>query len=225
MLRGGFQYGKLSANDKFSSRPLLQDRNLNFQSKLIEGSLLFDYSLFDLQADRKITPYVFAGVALYGFNPYTFDQDDNKIFLHALNTEGQGLPEYPEKEAYKLTQFSIPFGGGIRYRINENTYLGYEIGARKLFTDYLDDLSGTYADQNVLLAARGAKAVELAFRSDELKSDLPYPAAGAVRGGSQFKDWYYFSTITLSIGIFNNNPFSAGSSRRGRGRIDCPSPL
>ncbi|MBS1563237.1 MAG: hypothetical protein JST39_02560, partial [Bacteroidetes bacterium] len=63
----------------------------------------------------------------------------------------------------------------------------------------------------------GPKAVEMAFRGDEVKSGATYPADGTVRGGSKFKDWYYFSGITVSIGI--------GSARtRGgeRGNISCP---
>ena len=36
------------------------------------------------------------------------------------------------------------------------------------FTDYLDDVSTTYVDQAVLAAARGPKAVEMAYRGGEL---------------------------------------------------------
>lgn len=220
LIRGQLQYGKLSANDKFSDRQLLKNRNLNFQSQLIEGSFLADYSLFDLLDDKKFTPYVFVGVALYRFNPYTYDQDDNKVFLNNLGTEGQGLAQYPDRKRYNLVQVSIPFGGGVRFRINENTFLGYELGLRKTSTDYIDDVSTTYVDQAVLQAARGAKAVELAFRTDELKPNEPYPPNGTVRGGANYKDWYYFSTITLSIGIMNEGRLFGKKS--GRGSVDCP---
>lgn len=221
LLRGELQYGKLSADDKKSSRQALRDRNLNFKSPLIEGAFLLDYSFFDLQLNRNFTPYVFAGIAMYRFNPYTHDTLGNKYFLRNLHTEGQGLALYPDKKEYKLVQFAIPFGGGFRFRINDNTYLGYEIGIRKLFTDYIDDVSTTYADQAALLAANGSKAVELAYRGGELKSDQPYPPGGAIRGSAKFKDWYYFSTIKLSIGILNEDGRLFGRRLR-KGSVDCP---
>ncbi len=219
-LRGELQYGKVSADDKKGVRQLLRERNLNFRSPIIEGSFLVDYSFSDLKSGKNFTPYVFAGVAIYKFNPYTFDSLGNKYRLRNLGTEGQGLPEYPDRHPYKLTQFAIPFGGGIRFRINDNTYLGYEIGLRALFTDYLDDVSTTYADPTALLRDRGPKAVELAYRTREIKSDANYPIGGP-RGGPEFKDWYYFSTIRLSIGLMNETGKLFGK-REGRGSVDCP---
>jgi hypothetical protein len=221
LIRGELQYGKLSADDKKSQRQSLRDRNLNFQSSLIEGSLIADYSLFDLQMGKKMTPYVFVGLAMYKFNPYTYDSTGAKNYLRMLSTEGQGLPQYPDKKRYDLVQFAIPFGGGIRMRITDNAYLSYEIGLRKLFTDYIDDVSTTYADKDLLLQARGARAVELAYRSGEIKSGTDYPVAGAIRGSAKYKDWYYFSTIKLSIGILNESGKFFGK-KAGNGSVDCP---
>jgi len=93
---------------------------------------------------------------------------------------------------------------------------------RKTFTDYIDDVSKTYVDQAILGAARGPRAVDLAFRSDELKDNtLSYPSEFTVRGGEKFKDWYYFSGITLSIGLTNADGRLFGKKVR-RGSIDCP---
>ncbi len=219
LIRGELQYGKLSADDKKAQKPLLRDRNLNFKSSVVEAGLLADYSLYDLNAGKAITPYIFAGVALYRFNPYTHDSTGAKYFLRNLSTEGQGLT--PDREKYNLVQFAIPFGGGFRFRITDNAYLGYEIGLRKLFTDYIDDVSTTYVDHDLLLQTKGAKAVELAYRTDEIKSDQPYPTGGAVRGSAKYKDWYYFSTIKLSIGIMNETGKLFGK-KVGKGSVDCP---
>jgi len=65
--------------------------------------------------------------------------------------------------------------------VTDNVVIAYEIGLRKLFTDYLDDVSTTYVDQATLLAARGPDAVKMAYRGGELKSGQPYPAAGTMR--------------------------------------------
>ncbi|HUQ66089.1 MAG TPA: DUF6089 family protein [Flavitalea sp.] len=222
LVRGGCTVGKLSADDRFSSKTLNRQRNLNFSSVIYDASLLADYSLYDL-SEKRVTPYVFAGIALFGFNPYTYDSTGTKYFLRNLSTEGQGLFEYPDRKKYKNVQFSIPMGIGVRFRITDNAYLGYEIGFRKTFTDYIDDVSKTYVDEALLASNRSAKAVELAFRSNELKDvSLPYPRNGTVRGGPKYKDWYYFSGITLSIGLFNTSEAGLFGGKGKRGSIECP---
>jgi hypothetical protein len=228
LVKGQLIAGRLSADDKYSPKPANRQRNLNFTSVVYDASLIVDYSLFDLK-EKRVTPYAFVGIALFGFNPYTFDSLGTKYFLKNLSTEGQGLPEYPDRKKYKNVMFSVPFGLGVRFRITDNTYLGYEIGMRKAFTDYIDDVSTTYVDQAILQANKGSKSVELSFRSNELKDvTLPYPADGTVRGGAEFEDWYYFSGITLSVGLFNGNNTGLfggrifGSSKGKRGSVDCP---
>ena len=199
-VRSGFMYGKVSAQDKFN-KPSLQARNLSFESKILEGNILIDYNLFDLSF-RKFTPYFFTGIGLYHFNPYASDSLGAKVFLKPLSTEGQGLSQYPDRKPYNLTQFSVPFGAGIKLRVSDNVILGYEIGMRKLFTDYLDDVSTTYVDESALLAGSGTKAVEMAYRGDELKNaTTSYPVNGTTRGGAKQKDWYYFQGVTISIGL------------------------
>ena len=217
-VRTGFVYGKISADDK-RNKTSLQFRNLNFQSKIFEWNVLAEYTLFDL-AERKLSPYAFAGLGLFHFNPYTYDSLGNKFFLRPLSTEGQGLAQYPDRKPYHLTQFSIPLGVGIKFRVTDNVILAYELGLRKTFTDYLDDVSKTYVDQSALLNAKGAKAVELAYRGGELKNGDPvYPADGTKRGGEKFKDWYYFSGVSLSIGLNTSNNFL---SHRVKSSVNCP---
>ena len=215
-VRTGFNYGKIEAEDA-QNKPSLQSRNLSFETKIIEGNLLGEYTLFDL-SKKRFSPYAFAGVAVYHFNPHAFDTLGNRVSLQALGTEGQGLPQYGDRKPYKLTQFAIPFGAGIKLRINEYTTLGYEIGLRKLFTDYLDDVSKTYVDPFALAQARGAKAVEMSYRGGEVKGGDPvYPADGTMRGSPKFKDWYYFTGFTLSVGLGN---FGLGDG--GKNKMGCP---
>jgi opacity protein-like surface antigen len=216
-IRTEFNYGKVEASDS-KNEPKLRERNLSFQSKIVEGNLLAEYSVFSLE-NRMFTPYVFAGVGLYHFNPYAFDTLGNKIFLKPLSTEGQGLAQYPDRKEYNLTQFAIPFGAGVRLKVAENITLGYELGLRKLFTDYLDDVSTNYVDQFTLAQERGPKAVEMAFRGGELKdSNASYPVDGTKRGGSEFKDWYYFHGITVTVGLRTNG----GGFGSKRGNTGCP---
>lgn len=220
--RIGFHYGSLEADDK-QNTGLLRARNLNFHTKLVEGSLLLQYTLFDL-SERRLSPYVFAGAAIYHFDPYTYDTLGNKIFLKPLSTEGQGLSQYPNRKEYMLTQFAIPFGGGVKFRVSENATLGFEVGIRKLFTDYLDDLSTRYVDPMILASQRGLKAVEMSYRGGELKGGNPnYPALNTVRGGEKAKDWYYITGITLSIGLGGKGGGDSYSGWNGRrSQLGCP---
>ena len=211
-LRTGVLFGKLSGDDKLGRN---KQRNLNFTSSLTDIHLGLQYYILPL-GQRSLAPYVFAGVGLYHFNPYTHDTSGTKYYLRPLSTEGQGFIE--GKDYYELTQFNVPFGAGVKLSLSENLNVGLEVGLRKLFTDYVDDVSGVYVDQAQLLANRGQAASDLAFRGDELKDGAPYPAAGTLRGGKS-KDWYYFTGLTLSFRLGNG---TIGHSRRGNTQYGCP---
>ncbi len=212
--RAGINFGTISGNDKFNNRNSV--RNLNFTSRITEFNAGAEYHIFSLD-ERAITPYVFAGVSVFHFNPKAIDSNGNKIELRPLSTEGQGF--YQDRKQYNLTQFAIPFGGGFKMAVSEKVRIGVELGLRKTFTDYLDDVSTTYVDQTLLLNNRGPKAVDLAFRGDELKSGLTYPADGDQRGSARYKDWYYFAGITASFSLGSGNA-NGSSGKKGTG---CPS--
>lgn len=214
-VRSAIALGKLSANDKYGRN---SPRNLNFTSGLNEINLGLEYYITRL-ADHALTPYVFGGIALYHFNPYTTDTSGTKYFLKPLSTEGEGFAD--GKKNYSLTQFAIPFGGGVKLSLSENINVGIELGLRKLFTDYLDDVSSTYVDEALLFSNRGAKAVELAYRGGELKNGELYPVAGTARGGAKHKDWYYFTGLTASIRLGGG---SGGGGHPGgkHSKYGCP---
>lgn len=213
LLNGGITLGKVSASDKKSNRNA--SRNLDFSSHITEGHLTAEYYFQNLY-EHSVSPYIFAGIGLYNFSPYTKDSIGNKYFLKPLSTEGQGF--FEDRKYYSINQFSIPFGGGVKFALNDNVRLGFEVGMRKLFTDYLDDVSTNYVDRDLLLQFRGPKAVELAFRSGELKNGAVYPAAGSPRGGSKAKDWFYFTGLTASFRIGGGD----GGSGRSAPGTGCP---
>jgi opacity protein-like surface antigen len=215
VLRTAFTYAKVGADDRNNpTGRAIQLRNLNFTSNIYEGQLALEYNLFDL-TERSVTPYVFAGVAGYHFNPYTKDPGGDKVYLQPLSTEGQGLPAYPESKPYNLTQLAIPFGGGLKFAVTEDLRFGIELGFRKLFTDYLDDVSTNYVDSATLANVRGPVAVELAYRGDEVGGGT-YPEDGAQRGSPKFKDWYYLTGIRISY-VINN-----GNGRKNKSKLGCP---
>ncbi|WP_461039573.1 DUF6089 family protein [Spirosoma harenae] len=132
-------------------------RNLHFRNDVKELAITGIYNFF---ADGRnslnraeITPYIFGGLALIAHNPEaltpTTSRNDNGDFearhwvkLQPLNTEGQGQPGY--EAPYSLLSVAIPIGVGMRYRLNQDFNLGFEIGFRYTFSDYLDDVAGSY---------------------------------------------------------------------------------
>lgn len=207
---------KVGASDQYNNANLVP-RNLSFQSNIIEWNLVGEYSFMDI-TQKKFSPFIFGGIAVFHFNPYAYDTTGQKVYLRPLSTEGEGLPQYPGQNPYSLTQFAIPFGGGIKFRVSENVVIAYEVGFRKTFTDYLDDVSTIYVDKTILLNARGPLAVEMAYRANELKGGDPnYPPAGTERGGPKYKDMYYYTGIRVSIALL-----SKSDGYYGRGRTDCP---
>jgi len=224
-LRGGFTFTKLYGHDKYNSKDYLQARNLSFSTSVSELSVVGEYATFNLMK-KRFTPYLFGGVSLFHYNPYTFDAAGAKVFLKPLSTEGQGLSGYPQSKSYSLTQVALPFGGGLRYAVNDDVRVGLELGIRKLFTDHLDDVSGAYAGAADLLEQRGQLSVDYAYRGDEVANGSPvYPEKGAQRGGSLQKDWFYITGLTMSFRLGGAKPsgVTRSGNRRGYG---CPaSPL
>src|SRR5690606_30739356 len=130
--------------------------------------------------------------------------------LQPLGTEGQFLPlldqGYPRP--YALTQINIPFGAGIRYKFTYMIDIGFEVGLRKLFTDYLDDVSSLYPNLRSL-ELQNPEAYIMSDRSYDIVSpdggpQFPYGAgSGNVRGFSNQDDWYVFSMLTVNFIIDN----------------------
>jgi opacity protein-like surface antigen len=209
----------LKADDKKGTSSM-RLRNLDFQTGLFDWELSAQYDLFSLN-DKWWTPYLFAGIGIYHYNPYTKDSAGNKVFLKPLSTEGEGFVQGVNN--YKLTGFSIPVGLGFSYALNEDMRLGLEFGYRKIFTDYLDDVSGNYADKNALLNARGQTAVDLAWRGDEING-APYPAAGSERGNPNQKDGYYYIALTYTVRYFFDKykQIVGLPSGRKEKKVGCP---
>jgi hypothetical protein len=229
MVRGGFTYTIVGGADRNSDDDSMRARNLSFETHITEFSAIGEYYFFNLE-EKKFSPYVFAGLAVFHFNPYAYSGTTDKIFLKPLSTEGEGLSGYADRKPYALTQLALPFGGGIKYAFNDRMRLGLELGLRKLFTDYLDDVSSSYVDPADLLADRGQLAVDMSYRGDELPGGNPnYPTKGAQRGGVKHKDSYYTLGLhfTYRLGTGDNSSRSGvfgggnflGGKKKGYG---CP---
>src|ERR1700722_13554123 len=78
--------GKVGASDEFSPKADLRARNLSSETNIAEWNLLAEYNLLDLRS-HKVTPYVFAGIAVYHFNPYATYSTGRKVYLQPLGAE------------------------------------------------------------------------------------------------------------------------------------------
>ena len=74
--------------------------------------------------------------------------------------------------------------------------ISLEYGMRKIFTDYLDDVSGSYVNLDALLLENGNLSAQMADRS------LGEGRASGSRGNGSTKDWYsmFGAMITFSLG-------------------------
>ncbi|GIV44756.1 MAG: hypothetical protein KatS3mg035_1879 [Bacteroidia bacterium] len=210
-LRGTFTAGTLKGDDNLTQEPFRNNRNLHFRTRIYELNAVYEYYFNQEQSGHRynikgakgmrakgLTYYAFGGIGIFYFNPKA-QYNGNWIALQPLGTEGQGLPGGGRK--YSRVSIAIPYGLGLRYAVNRDWKIGLEVGMRKTFTDYIDDVSGNYYDNKAILQNRGIVAATLA---DPNKGAFPYQldaATGRTRDGLQRgdpkdKDSYGFITIT-----------------------------
>jgi len=199
-VRTNLTYGVLAGNDNLTSEPFRQNRNLNFKSDIFELQVVYELHFFkeqlghvyDLRGVKgtkssRVGLYIFAGVGGFHFNPKSL-LNGAYVDLRPLNTEGQGLPDGPEE--YNNFQFCIPMGVGLRKALSKQWSAGLELQYTKTFTDYIDDVSGVYYDNDVIAAERGAVA---AYLADPSLGKIPgQTVTGAQRGDSEDLDAYIF---------------------------------
>lgn len=223
-IRIGFTQGVISAADKFATdNNSRKNRNLSFRSKIWETALLNEINILDFHPKKKtylLSPFIFGGIAFFRFNPQA-ELNGEWYDLQPLGTEGQGLPNYDKK--YALSQLSIPVGVGVKIAMNENFTIAFESGTRKTYTDYLDDVSDSYPNLELLAIENGDLAAQLSWRQGELNEDALPPAEGSGRGDATDSDWYIFSQITISYNFLNGKKQGKRGKRKRKKRwLKCP---
>lgn len=202
----GAAYGSTYGEDAVASDTFRLARNLSFKSSIFEFSTRLEFNFFPLdrlRADKWFSPFMFIGINAYYFNPKAY-YNDSWVELQPLGTEGQQFAELTGNDPYHRLQAAVPVGGGIKFVLGKNVTVGMEAAWHKLFTDYLDDVSGYYVDPTILASgANGDLVVALADRSSEIQDAFPIGVNGKQRGDSQHNDSYAFAGIFLSYTFVN----------------------
>jgi hypothetical protein len=200
-IRFGVNYTNVTAADSLSDVAANRARNLSFATNILEGNVGLELNLLPIDIDRMhVTPYVFAGIAVFYFNPYAQDPNGNKVYLKPLSTEGQGLAAYPDRKPYKLVQTAYPIGGGLKFLVGNVFVITPEIGFRYTNTDYLDDVSKSYVNLDTLMANKSKLATQMSYRGNTVVGwDGNYPDYKFQRGDSKTNDWYWFGTLTITV--------------------------
>ncbi|MFN6375117.1 MAG: DUF6089 family protein [Chitinophagia bacterium] len=221
---GGYEEARKARNQHFRS-------NLNeaFLAAEIYPTAFFEYEPGDVM--HKIRPYAILGIGVFNFNPQAqyVNPDGSKTWvdLKPLRTEGQGMPQFPDRKEYKLTQMNIPYGVGVKYFLNQNIALSFEIINRKTFTDYIDDVSTNYISNDDFYAffGEGSKEADVAIQMANKTAFAnggnyrPGYGIGSKRGTPTNNDAYFASTMKISIRLGKDEQYL--NSRRG-GDVKCP---
>lgn len=193
------------------------NRGLNFETNITEIHFITELNFFPFFVGSKKnrwTPYIFSGLALAIYNPSPIGKN---IFLRDLGTEGQGFPG--RGETYSNSSLAIPFGMGVKFSIADNWGLGFEWGMRKMYTDYLDDISSTYyldlygynPEEGIYYAPNPDNPIEIIsfpITDEVFYSDPTFShKSGDKRGNEYNNDWYSFFVLTLTykLNILRDN--------------------
>jgi opacity protein-like surface antigen len=251
-VRGSLGYLLLRGSDEKSTKVSNRNRNLSFENGIIEASGVLMFDLLPARRNyrlrRKFNPYVFAGIAAAYSDPrakivttsstgattpvtynatidgvtstYTFAGVpvglSQWVKLRDLRTEGQST-------AYSPIVISIPFGGGVRYKLTERIDIGLEINFRRSFSDYIDDVSGAgpFVTGPGLDRQAGFYPLPIQLGNDPLRVAASNRYIGVTgtalyadrRGSDKNSDWYGSVGFTFSY-ILDKSP----------GGVSCPKP-
>lgn len=166
-LRVGISTAIIQAADSINPiDELARIRDGRFRGGVIEGSAVMEFNFLDfLRNDSE-----------FRFSPYAFFGIGYSIFIMKGNTYA-----FEPSSRYNLSSVVIPFGGGIKYRLNDRWTLATELGFRPTLTDLLDKID--------------SKDPAIPRFIDPLKPNEPY---GINFGNPNDKDWYYFLGVTIS---------------------------
>ena len=208
---------RIGAVDSTSDYVNRRVRNLSFRNDIYELNTQVEYNFYGANnispRGRKVidfTAYVFGGGGVFWHNPKAKYQGKWEA-LQPLGTEGQGVILGMKK--YNRIQAQLSGGLGFYYTFNRKWRLGWELGTRMTFTDYLDDVSSRYVDPSLLQdgTPTGDVAAALSNRTNfeiaEANGLQVAGATGGIRGNPDKNDWYMYTAATLGYVVRGKGSF------------------
>ncbi len=169
-LRAGVNLARLNAADSIKPIDRLAEvRDGRFRAGIVEISAVMEFNFLDYlrnNSEFRWSPYAFFGLG------YTFVIARGNTYAFNVSSD------------YNLSTLVIPFGGGVKYRLNDRWTLALEVGMRPTFTDYLDKIDSQ-------------EPVIPRFQNPNAPNE-PY---GINYGNPNDKDWYYFTGLMISYTI------------------------
>jgi len=203
--------------DRLSTNPHRRGRNIEFKNNIIELGLIAEYYLYTVndvgrtgRYRNDFRSYIWGGGALYYHNPKGL-YNGQWYDLRPLMTEGQAKP-------YAKFGFAIPLGVGFYYTVDRKHKIGWEIGWRTTFSDYLDDASTTFPKtppSDPIAAALSNPSNQAIINQIRQENDIPADKGptlytyrpGAKRGDPEHKDAYLVTSINYSYSIRSKSKF------------------
>jgi hypothetical protein len=218
----GFNYARVQGKDSESENRARLARNLSFKNDILCLDYKFEFYPSQLaMADvgrrgryrTDYRTYIFAGVGALYHNPKAY-YNGEWIALRPLMTEGV---------AYKKFSLSIPVGAGFYFTYRKQHRFGFELSWNYSFTDYLDDVSGSYVDpsqmsNDPLAAVLANRNPEVPYTSDV---DLPNRAnfgpkipgqENLNKRGDPANDNFIMMTLSYSYVVKSNSGFNRSYS-------------
>ncbi len=208
-----FSYCIIQGDDAQTKDPFRNNRNLNFKSNIFELATRLEVGWESNKAgnrygikktlNRRMKNnrhgiFLFGGIGVFYFNPKGRLPTGAYVKLRPLHTEGQGLPDGPKQ--YSNYSICIPLGIYYKATINKQWTVGLEFSWRKTFTDYIDDVSTSYYDNNAIAAAYGTTAAKMADPSLGNIPGASYPDATGVAAQRGDKDLDTYITLEVTVG-------------------------
>jgi len=141
-IRANLAISRLKGDESRYNEPdYRQERNLSFNSPLIELSgLLVSRVPYRLNEEKKLDPYVFAGIGLAWLN---IERDWSRINLNYFTEDHPVWQGLDQDSAYSLRNFfpTIPVGVGAKYAISDRWAIMGQATYRLTFSDYIDGFS------------------------------------------------------------------------------------
>ncbi len=195
-LRINLNEATVRGSDSYTNDKFRHNRNLSFRSTIHELSTMLDFTVLTLNksGNNSHSLIAFAGFGIFNFNPQA-EYNKKWYDLQPLGTEGQGI--IPGKKKYSRFSFDIPIGVCYYFKISEISKLGLILTMRKTFTDYIDDVSTSYYDNNLLSEQNGEMSAILADRNLNRESGY-LNSSGSGRGNPKNHDNFAFVQLSYS---------------------------